>query len=161
MEVIVFFFSLCFINAYCSPADDEAANFSMKNVLSFLNLHFEHGINKKISFYYSKCLSLWEKEWWSSQNKADTPATTQHKETQQHEIRHAHHHTNRRPHRPHNRHFEPCTHKAINKPTTVKHQDSSATAIPSPTIYPAYIVTICTCQGAMRSQHLTIQSYTL
>jgi len=46
MEIMVFF-SLCFINAYCGPVDNKIANISMKNVLSFLNLHFEHRINEK------------------------------------------------------------------------------------------------------------------
>jgi hypothetical protein len=46
MEIIVFIFSFCFVNAYCSPADDKTANFNMKNVLPFLNLHCEQCRNK-------------------------------------------------------------------------------------------------------------------
>ena len=33
MEIIVSFFGLCFINAYCCPVDVKTANFSMKKCI--------------------------------------------------------------------------------------------------------------------------------
>ena len=38
---------------------------------------------------------------WHKSSTEDTPATTQHREAQHHEIRHDHYHTNWRPHHPH------------------------------------------------------------
>lgn len=46
MEITVFF-QFVFINAYCGPVADKMDNFSMKNVLPFLNLNFEQCINEK------------------------------------------------------------------------------------------------------------------